>query len=238
MASKKRTLMQNIDTKFVKKFWYILERLDRASSSFYPNGNCARAVFTTRVANLFIKKGAYRFIINGKFYFAYITPSYIRFGYNRRDDICLSILSVVKEDLEQISIAHNDSLRISWEEITEDKLLEISELCAGSLHEKFMNKYSGTQQHFEDDILKIKGHRVTRAIYKKLSGIIKDKTLQEVADIIRATSYWDETGFYINPDKSLRKRMPSNESWFYLEDVKKLVTQFGYLKYTKEGLNA
>jgi len=234
MANKKKELMQNIDTKFAKKFWSILGRLDRGTSTYYPNSKCARDIFARRVMRFFIKEGAYRFAVNGKFNISYIRPSYIRFGYCYRDKLFLEIFSIIKEDFEIISIEHNDSLRISWQEITAEKMSEISEICAGSLHEKFMNNYSSTKQYFEKDILAIKGHRVTRAIYKKLTGVIKDKTLKEVADIINATKYWDETGFYINQDNNIRKRMPKELAWFYLEDVKKILSELGYLKYKKE----
>lgn len=226
--------MNHINRKFIDKFWNIMGRLERMQSKLYEDGRCERDIFTRRVAKLFIKEGTYRIAIAGKFYIAIVSPVFVRFAYARNDKITLDLYSRFA-DTQTITIDHNDSLRISWEEISHEKFMEVADFCWGSIQDKFMNEYSSTHQYFANDIKKIHEHKTTSIIYDRLSGNITDDVLKGIADLINATEYWDETGFYINQDKKVRGRMPSGEAWFYLEDTKKIITKFGYLKYKEEG---
>jgi hypothetical protein len=229
--------MTHLDSTFFKKFWSILERLDRMTSGIYPKQACQKDIFIQRVSKLFLKEGYSRFAIAGKFHVG-INPKVLKLSYEHQDRIMLNYFSAITGEYETINFAHNEGIRITYEEISLEKFTEILNLCNGTIEERFINEYTSGHKFFAKYIKQINSHPLTALIYERLSGNITDDKLQGVADMIWNSGYWEGDGFYISKGDAIRNKMPQDYAWHYLDQVKNTLIEFKYIKVKKTGFAA
>lgn len=235
--------MKHVNIKLIKKFWDKLGNQERANSDIY--NDCPRSVFVRRLVKKMNFANYYRFMIGEKMHVG-TRPLNIYFALTRTDKIIVRYFSVIENDVVELLLSHNDTLNMSYQEISKEQYIGIENICIGTLAERFNNHYGCTHQHFSDYLDSISSHVVTRTIYERLMEDITNDKLQGIADLIQSTGIFNQDGTVntaiTTQTKGKKKRqiiyhpqnMPTSHAWFYLVDTRRTLVKFGFIKETEK----